>query len=136
MQFPQNIIDFLKEPNFMVFGTNGGSGHPQLTIVWFEFADGVFKISTVTDRVKYKNVVRDPKVAMVIYDRGNPYRYVQAQGDVTDMTKEGGHDFIDHLSRRYTANATYKGDPLRKEDRVTITITPTRFSSVGFVAMS
>lgn len=135
MVFPENILDFLKEPNFMVFGTNGKSTHPQMTLVWFQFADGVFKISTVTDRVKYKNVTRDPHVTMLIYDRGNPYRYIQAQGDVTDITKEGAHEFIDRLSGRYTGNAKYKADPDWKEYRVTITIMPKTIYSVGFVAM-
>ncbi len=133
MDFPQNISEFLHEPNYMVFGTNGGGGHPQMTIVWFEFKDGIFRISTVADRVKYKNVKRDPKVTILIYDRGNPYRYVQIRGDVTDVTREGGHDFIDHLSVRYTGNAKYKADPERKEDRVIISIEPKRLYSVGFV---
>ena len=119
----------------MVLGTNNKSGHPQMTLVWFEFRDGVFKISTVTDRVKYKNVVRDPHVTMLIYDRGNPYRYIQTQGDVTDITKEGAHEFIDHLSGRYTGNAKYKADPDWKEDRVIITMTPKTLFSVGFVAL-
>ena len=133
MDFPENIAEFLKEPNYMVFGTNAKSGYPQMTMVWFEFKDDIFRISTVTDRIKYKNVKRDPKVTMLIYDRGNPYRYVQIRGDVTNVTREGGHDFIDHLSSRYTGNAKYKADPERKEDRVIISITPTKFTQVGFV---
>lgn len=133
MDFPQNIAEFLREPNYLVLGTNSKNGYPQMTIVWFEFRDGIFKISTVTDRVKYKNVTRDPKVTILIYDRGNPYRYVQIRGDVTNVTKESAHDFIDHLSARYTGNAKYKTDPERKEDRVIISIKPNSLYSVGFV---
>ena len=133
MNFSQNILDFLREPNYMVFGTIGKSGYPQMTLVWFEFSNGVLRISTTTDRVKYKNVSRDPHVALVIYDRGNPYRYVQIRGMVSDVTKEGAHEFIDHLSGRYTGNAKYKADPEWKEDRVIITVTPEQFSLVGFV---
>ncbi|MBI4157624.1 PPOX class F420-dependent oxidoreductase [Candidatus Woesebacteria bacterium] len=133
MDFPENIVDFLREPNYLVFGTNGKNGYPQMTIVWFEFKDGIFRISTVADRIKYKNVKRDPKVTILIYDRGNPYRYVQIRGDVAGITREGGHDFIDHLSSRYTGNAKYKADPERKEDRVIISIKPKSLYSVGFV---
>lgn len=132
MNFPKNILDFFKEPNYMVLGTLNKNGSPQMTIVWFEYADGVFKISTTMERIKYKNVARDPRVACVIYDRGNPYRYIQIQGSVVNITTEGGHDFIDHLSRRYTGNPTYKNDPERKENRVIISITPARYSGVGF----
>jgi len=68
----------------------------------------------------------------LIYDRGNPYRYVRVRGRVSSVTKEGGHDFIDHLSARYTGNAKYKYDLERKEDHVIIAIAPERFFSVGF----
>jgi PPOX class probable F420-dependent enzyme len=132
MDFPKNILDFLKEPNYMVFGTMDTKGYPQMTIVWFEYAGGVFKVSTTTDRVKYTNTKRDPRVGFLIYDRGNAYRYLQVRGDVEDITREGGHDFIDHLSGRYTGNATYKYDPDRKQDRVIITVRPVRFFAVGF----
>ncbi|MBI4159783.1 PPOX class F420-dependent oxidoreductase [Candidatus Wolfebacteria bacterium] len=132
MTFQKNIEEFLREPNYMVLGTLGASGHPHMTIVWFEYNNGVFRISTTTPRVKYRNVTANPKVGLLIYDRGNPYRYVQVRGAVTDITKEGGHDFIDYLSGRYTGNAKYKYDPERKEDRVIITVMPERFFSVGF----
>lgn len=134
VNFPQNILDFLKEPNFMVFGTVRRDSGPQMTIVWFEYENGAFKISTTTPRVKYKNISRDPRATMLIYDRGNPYRYLQIQGRVSDITKEGAYDFIDKLSGRYTGNAKYKNDPERKEDRVIISIEPIRYSSVGFAA--
>lgn len=133
MDIPQNILEFLREPNYLVLGTNGKSGHPQMTIVWFEFKDEIFRISTVTDRIKYKNIKRDLKVTVLIYDRGNPYRYVQIRGEVNDITREGGHDFIDRLSARYTGNAKYKADPERREDRVIISVTPKSLYSVGFV---
>ncbi len=132
MDFLQNILDFLKEPNFMVLGTVQKDGSPQMTIVWFEYENGVFNISTTTPRVKYKNISRDPRATMLIYDRGNPYRYLQIQGKVSNITKEDAHDFIDKLSGRYTGNAKYKNDPDRKEDRVIISIAPIRYSSVGF----
>lgn len=135
MEFPQNILDFLKEPNYVVFGAVGRkTGIPQMTLVWFEYADGVFKISTTTDRHKYKNIEKNPKVGLVIYDRGNPYRYVQVRGTVTGVTKEGAHDFIDHLSGRYTGNPKYKYDPERKEDRVIISVTPENHSAIGFAS--
>lgn len=134
MHFSKSILDFLREPNFMVLATIATDGRPQMTIVWFEYADGVFRVSTTTPRVKYKNVIRDPRVSFIIYDRGNPYRYLQAQGTVSSITKEAAHDFIDRLSARYTGSPTYKRDPERKEDRVILTITPDRFFAAGFVA--
>ncbi len=54
MEFPQDISDFLKEPNYMVIATVGKDGSPHQTLVWFDYQDGQFKISTTTSRMKYK----------------------------------------------------------------------------------
>ena len=132
MHFSESILDFLREPNFMVLGTIATAGRPQMTIVWFEYGDGAFRVSTTTPRVKYRNVIRDPRVSFIVYDRGNPYRYLQVQGTVSNITNEGAHDFIDRLSARYTGSPTYKRDPERTEDRVILTITPDRFFAAGF----
>ncbi len=132
LKFPQPVLDFFKEPNYMVLGTLRQDGSIQMTIVWFEYDHGLFKISTTGSRIKYKNMTADPRVTFVIYDRGNPYRFVQVQAKVKSFTREGGHDMIDKLSARYTGSKTYKRDPERKEDRVTFTLEPLRYSAVGF----
>lgn len=118
----------------MVLGTYKEDGSIQMTPVWFEYdeKENVFRFSTTGNRVKYKNLTRDPRCTFVIYDLENPYQYIQVRGKVTDYTREGGHDFIDKLTKRYMGKDKYPGDPERKEDRVTFTITPEHYSTQGF----
>jgi PPOX class probable F420-dependent enzyme len=132
METTPSIEKFLQEPRYLVFATVGNDGTPHQTIVWYEFKDGDFKISTTTDRGKYINALRDPKVSMLVYDTENNYRYVAAQGRVNDITTENAHDFIEHLSQRYMNSPYYnKKQDREKEDRVIITITPYHFYMIG-----
>jgi PPOX class probable F420-dependent enzyme len=118
-----SVEEFLKKPNFLVLGTLRKDGSIQMTPVWFEYVDGVFRVSTTTERAKYKNIKRDNRVTFVIYDLENPYRYVQVQGEAS-ITPDPKHELIDHLSQRYRGETPYGGDPEHKEDRVIVTITP------------
>ncbi len=130
-KFPPEITEFLKKPNFMVLATLRKDGSIQMSPVWFEYGDGVFKVSITIERAKYKNMVRDPRVTFVIYDQENPYQYIQVQGRAS-MSKEGGHELIDHLSQRYAGVSPYPGDPEHKENRVVVSITPLHYAQMGF----
>ena len=118
----------------MILSEHDADGTIHSTIVWYEFDENnnTFRVSITSQRVKYKNINKDPKVSFVIPNTENMYQYVEGDGKVTDQTREGGHDFIDSEAKRYLGKDTYPYDPERKEDRVTITITPTKFFSVGF----
>ena len=131
--FSKKEVDFLRRPNYLVLSTFRKDGSVQMTIVWFEYdpESNVFKISTTTDRVKYKNIRRDPRVSFIVWEKGNPYQYLQVRGRVADETKTGAHEFIDHLSEIYTGAKVYHGDPEHQQDRVIITISPENYFSVG-----
>jgi hypothetical protein len=44
---------------------------------------------------------RDPRVAVAIHDPDDPYRYLQIQGEVVEITEEGAKAHIDELARKY-----------------------------------
>ena len=130
MDVSKEIQKFLEEPNLMILGTLRRDNTIQMTPVWFCFVNGIFEVSTTTQRVKYKNISLNPHVTFVIVDKNNPYRFVQTRGIAT-ITKEKAHELIDNLSKRYTGVTPYQGDPEHKEDRVIITITPERITGRG-----
>lgn len=131
-KLPKPILSFLTEPNYMVIGTLGKSGIPQLTIVWFSYKDGFFKVSITKERVKYKNILRDPRVGCLIYDRNNPYRYLQIQGTVEKIEKDPEYIFGAYLCERYGRDENYRRDPVRKkEGRVTLFIHTNGYYSKG-----
>jgi hypothetical protein len=44
------------------------------------FRDGKLEVSTTKTRQKYRNVERDPRVTVTIWDREDPYRFVEVRG--------------------------------------------------------
>ena len=132
MKFSKDIQKFLKEPNYMVLGTHSSEGTIQMSIVWFDYDGRVFRFSTTTERVKYKNLTKDPNCTFLIYGRENPYKYVSVKALVKSHTTRGGHDFIDKLAWKYLKKKKYPYDPERKENRVSFTLTPKSYSQSGF----
>ena len=64
---------------------------------------------------------RLPQVALAISDPDNPYRYIQIRGKVVEITEEGGHEMIDHLSDKYRGKPF---DHTEGDIRVTYRILP------------
>ena len=52
---------FLGEPGLLMrLGTIGRDGFPQVTPVWYLYEDGLFCITTASDRVKARNMLSPP----------------------------------------------------------------------------
>ena len=76
-------------------------GTPQCTPLWFDYDGTHIVINSTAGRVKDKAMRRLPQVALAISDPDNPYRYIQIRGKVVEITEEGAHEMIDHLSDKY-----------------------------------
>jgi PPOX class probable F420-dependent enzyme len=69
IEVPDTHADLLKAPLTAVFTTLNPDGQPQSTAVWYLLDDdGVLKVSVVSDRQKYKNLVRNPRATLFLLD--------------------------------------------------------------------
>jgi PPOX class probable F420-dependent enzyme len=70
---PDEQRRFLDESHTMILGTNGRTGHPQLTAMWY-VNDGLDAIwmTTFAKSQKTKNLERDPRVTLLI-ESGRTY---------------------------------------------------------------
>ena len=93
--------------NFANLATLMPDGSPQVTPVWVDREGEVILVNTAEGRVKTKNVARDPRVAISIFDQNNPYRKVVIRGKVIEVTKEGAEDHIDKMAMKYRGLAKY-----------------------------
>ncbi|HXA92796.1 MAG TPA: PPOX class F420-dependent oxidoreductase, partial [Steroidobacteraceae bacterium] len=73
-------------------------GSPQLTPVWFDFDGKHIRVNTAKGRVKARNMHEGSRVAVMIVDPDNPYRYVQIRGRVARATESGAVEHIDSLA--------------------------------------
>jgi PPOX class probable F420-dependent enzyme len=126
---PDEYLDLLNDETraFGNLATLMKNGSPQLTPIWFN-TDGVHVlINSTTDRVKDHNMRRDARVAFLIVDPKNPYRYIQIRGRVVEITTKGARQHIDELAKKYRGVDKYIGQS-EDEVRVKYKILPEKIS--------
>lgn len=89
------------DKNFVAIATLGKDGAPRNTIVWVHADSQHVIVNGASSRGWIKNLRRNPRVALTIYDHENPYRRVTVIGTVAEMTTEGAEQSIDELSQKY-----------------------------------
>ncbi len=105
---PPKYLDLLQKRAYAHLATVMPDGGPQVTPVWVDYVDGYLLVNTARNRVKDRNVRRDPRVALSIQDPDDPYRYIQVRGTVVDILEEGADDHIDKMSFKYTGRPRYQ----------------------------
>ncbi len=109
MEIPQSHQDLLKDETraFATLATLMKDGSPQVTPVWFNYDGKSIWINSAKGRVKDRNLRARSRVALVIVDPKNPYRYIQVRGKVAEITEEGGREHINALNQKYHGNPNY-----------------------------
>ena len=93
--------ELLAGPNFASIATTSADGTPQQTIVWVGERDGRVVFSTVRGRTKERNLLRDPRMSVLVLDAEDPYRFVTLVGTAT-LEDEGADELIREMCRKYT----------------------------------
>lgn len=121
------IRSLLDGRNFATVATVNPDGSPQTSIVWITRDGDDVLFSTVRGRRKVRNLERDPRVGLSVFDRKDPYTHVEITGTAS-VTEQNGRALIDELSRKYLG----KDYPREPEDtvRVIVRITPSRVTGL------
>jgi PPOX class probable F420-dependent enzyme len=109
--------------NFASFATVMKDGSPQVSPVWIARDGDIVLVNTSVGRVKERNVLRDPRVAICVFDMENPYSKMVLRGRVLEVASEGAREHIDALSIKYTGHKYVGMKP--NEKRVIFRIAPT-----------
>lgn len=125
----EGVKKLFLEPNFAHLATLMPDGSPQVTPVWVDLEDGRILVNTAEGRAKPRNVRRDPRVAISITKRDNPYASAFIRGRVVEMRHEGADELIDRLAKKYIGQDRY---PWRQpgEQRLIMVIEPEHVSSM------
>jgi PPOX class probable F420-dependent enzyme len=122
--------ELLERPLLAILATTMPDGSPQATPLWFDFDGEHIRINSARGRTKDRNMRRDPRVALVIVDDRNPYRYIQIRGRVIDIIEgDVAREHINALSLRYTGQPWTSPRP--DETRVMYLIQPERVTGLG-----
>ncbi len=121
--------ELLSGRNFAAFTTLLPDGQPSTHMMWVDADDTHVIINTETGRQKYRNIKRDPRVVVTVFDAANPYRYVEVRGRVVStVTGSEAREHIDRLSEKYTGGPY--ANPIGSE-RVILQIEPERVRGQG-----
>jgi PPOX class probable F420-dependent enzyme len=118
------VVELARGENFAALTTMLPDGHPQTQVMWVDAEDGNLLINTEVHRQKFKNVERDQRVTLTIWDREDPYRFVEVRGEVVGKEKgPQAREHIDKLSHKYRGRP--HGTRIQSE-RVILKIAPLR----------
>ncbi|MGH8996506.1 MAG: PPOX class F420-dependent oxidoreductase [Acidimicrobiales bacterium] len=119
-----------KAPNFATLTTLLPDGQPQTSVMWVDCDDEHVLINTEVHRQKFKDIEREPRVTVAIWNKDNPYEYVEVRGRVMATTRgDAARAHIDELSDKYTGHP-YDASTIESE-RVLVRIAPDRQRSQG-----
>lgn len=119
LDLPQEVEDFLRQPNAAVIATIRPDGFPMTVATWYDWEEGRVLVNMHADRSRLGWMRLNPKVSLTFFDQ-NWYRHVSLYGLVESITDDVDLADIDRLARRYT------GQPFgsRTQKRVSAWIAP------------
>jgi len=105
---PETHLDLFRRPVCGVLTTLGPDSAPESSLVWVDERDGDALVNTTLERHKGRNVLRDPRVSLLLVDPDDTSRFVQVRGDV-EVVLDGAEAHADALARRYTRHERFYG---------------------------
>ena len=86
---PQEVTrleELLRPPWIAVVATVGRNGMPQLTPNWYRFANSRLTITTTKERIKYRNLSSDTRIAVCICSepQASDYATLWGQAEISD----------------------------------------------------
>ena len=118
------VRELAQGPNFAVTTTVNADGSLQSLVTWIDADEEFLYVNTETERQRARNVRRDPRITVVIFDGDSWWNYAEVRGHVVDIV--GGPEaraHIDTVARKYTGEPY--ANPIGSE-RVILKIRPDR----------
>jgi PPOX class probable F420-dependent enzyme len=106
MKLPDDVRELLDGTNYAHVATVLPDGAPHSVAVWIATHEGRPYFFTQEGSRKARNLASDPRVAISIADRRNPYRSASLRGEVVETrTGDAALELIDSIALKYTGEA-------------------------------
>ena len=125
----------LNGKNLVFLATIMTDGSPQVTPVWGNFENSHILINTAEGRIKHRNILRDPRVAVSVVDIKNPLDMTSIRGKVVDILPDYDYKHADFLTLQYMGKENY---PFKRHDekRIVLKIKPEKIFVLPELAVS
>ena len=129
------IIKLFSEKNLVFIATVMKDGSPQLSPVWANYDDGFILVNTAEGRIKHKNILRDPRVAVSVTSNDNPLDMTTIRGTVIEIIPDYQYQHADKLTQQYMGRTNY---PFKQPDekRIIFKIKPEKIFVLPKLKMS
>ena len=113
----------LNGKNLVFLATIMTDGSPQVTPVWGNFENSHILINTAEGRLKHRNILRDPRVAVSVVDIKNPLDMTSIRGKVVEILPDYDYKHANFLTMQYMGKEKY---PFKRPDekRIVLKIKP------------
>ncbi len=131
----EKAVRLFLEKNLVFIATVMKDGSPQVSPVWANYENGFVLVNTAEGRIKHKNVLRDPRVALSVVSKDNPLDMTTIRGTVDELIPDYEYKHADKLTRQYMGRDHY---PFKRDDekRVILKIKPDRVFVLPELKMS
>ena len=116
VEIPASHVDLLTRPVCGVLTTLGADGRPESSLVWVDTDGACALVNTTLERRKGRNLLRDPRLSLLVVDPANTARFIQIRG-VAELVIQGAEAHIDELTRKYTSHPRFYGFIYPEEQR-------------------
>lgn len=129
VSFSDPVRALLDGKNFAGVATLGPDGAPQNSVVWIKREGDTVLFSSTDGRQKVRNLRRDPRVSLSVFDLANPYTSVEIRG-VAEILPDEGKRLPRELSHKYLGI----DPPAEKDDEVRVIVRVVPRKIIGFSA--
>jgi PPOX class probable F420-dependent enzyme len=98
--FNQATRRLLDGKNFATVATLNPDGGPHSAVVWVMRAGDTVLFSITAGRQKARNLARDPRISVAVFDMDNPYNSVEIRG-TAELVEDTGKTLPKELSHKY-----------------------------------
>lgn len=127
VSFGDPVRALLDGRNFASVATLGPGGAPHNSVVWIKREGDTVLFSSTDGRQKVRNLRRDPRVSLTVFDLADPYTSVEIRGTAEILPDE-------NKRLPYELSHKYLGidPPAERDDEVRVIIRVTPHRIVGF----
>ena len=121
----EKAVKLFQAKNLVFIATVMKDGSPQLSPVWANYEDGYILVNTAEGRIKHRNIIQDPRVAVSVVAKDNPLDMTTIRGRVVELIPDYDYKHADRLTQQYMDRDHY---PFKRdgEKRIILKIKPER----------
>ncbi|MCC3326594.1 PPOX class F420-dependent oxidoreductase [Nocardia abscessus] len=122
MPLDDTVRTLIDGPHAAVLATANADGRPQSSVIFVDYDGDTLLFSTIEGRLKTRNMVRDPRVSLLVLSRTDG-RYVEVRGRV-EITDDPDKTLLTAMYAKYMGGATPPPEP--EAHRLIVRILPER----------